>query len=204
MFTRSLRNLFALLAIALVAGCASVPDPLEATAWRDPAYSGRGFARIFVVGLSARSLSDQRGFENLLVSSLQRSGIDAVPGWQFVPRDVTPDQSIMRDAVARAGADAMLLVRVSPPTTETAWGYGVGAVTAVAPDMYVGVYEPGVFSEDYQAAVVYSTLFDVATSKPVYTYNPPVFSPGTFAQQAPAFAADLVSSLVESGLVRTP
>lgn len=200
----ALRTLAILAAVTLIAGCASVPDPLEATSWRDPAYAGRGFARIFVVGLSARSLSDQRGFENLLVSSLQQSGIDAVPGWQFVPRDVTPDQSVMRAAVAQAGADAMLLVRVSPPTTETAWGYGVGGVTAVAPDMYVGVYEPGVFSEDYQAAVVYSTLFDVATAKPVYTYNPPVFSPGTFAQQAPAFAADLVSRLIESGLVRTP
>jgi hypothetical protein len=32
----------------LLVGCAAVPDPLQTTAWRDPAYKGPPFAKVFV------------------------------------------------------------------------------------------------------------------------------------------------------------
>lgn len=198
-----LRALVAFLVPALFAGCAAIPDPLNDTTWRDPAYKGPGFARIFVVGLSAQSLVDQRGLENQLVSALQNAGVTAMPGWQFVPPGSSPDEATMRAAVARAGADAMLLVRMAPPTTETAVGYVSGVETQVAPNMYVGVYAPGFVSEDYQASNVYVTLFNVANEQQVWTYNPPVFGPGVFQQQAPAFAAEVAGRLLSNGLLRT-
>ena len=71
-----------LAATFLVTGCAS---PNQPTTWLDPAYAGQGFRKIFVVGLSARDLTDQRGFENLMVSALQDAGVLAVPGWQLMP-----------------------------------------------------------------------------------------------------------------------
>jgi hypothetical protein len=195
------RALACLAALALLAGCAAAPSPQQSTGWRDPDYKGPPFSKVFVVGLSAQSLVDQRGFEDLMVSTLQRAGVVAVPGWQFVPAGRTPDQATMRAAVAQSGADAALLVRMSGFTTETGVGYGVGATAAVGPGMYVGWYEPGLATYNYQAATIYSTLFDVRTERPVWTFNPPAYNPATLQQDAPRFASDVVGMLMSAGLL---
>jgi len=197
------------LAAALIVGCAATPAdaptaaPATAT-WRDPNYMGPPFRKIFVIGLSAQSLRDQRGFENLMVSTLQGVGVAAVPGWQYVPTDRTPDQAIMRAAVLKSGADAALLVRITPASTQTAVGYGTGGEVAVGSDMYVGWYEPGLTTQSYQVATIYTTLFDVKTARPVWTFNPPDYSPGTIEQDAPRFANDVTRLLINNGLVAGP
>ena len=209
MRSRSLRALLYLAAAALIAGCAAAPSPVDTTAWRDPDYKGPPFKKIFVVGLSAQSLTDQRGFENLMVSTLQGAGVVAVPGWQFVPTDRTPDQATMRAAIAQSGADAALLVRLSGFTTEGSIGVGVvGGVASVGSvagsNMYVGWYEPGIVSQSYQAATIYTTLFDVKTAKPVWTYNPATYNPATLQQDAPTYANDVAGLLRSSGLLAGP
>ena len=189
---------------ALIAGCAAVPSPNETTGWRDPDFKGPPFGKLLVVGLSAQSLIDQRGFEDLMVSTLRSAGIAAVPGWQFVPPDRTPDQAIMRAAVERSGADAVLLVRLSSFTTETSVGYGVvGDTVATGPDMYSGWYAPGIVTDSYQAATIYTTLFNVRSGRPVWTFNPPTYSPATLKQDAPRYANEVVDRLLSSGLVAT-
>ncbi len=193
----------ALLCVAamMITACSSVPSPEVTTTWRDPDYKGGPFRKIFVVGLSAQSLTDQRGFENLIVSTLQAGGVAAVPGWQYVPTDRPPDQATMRAAVAQAGADAALLIRLSEMQTETGLGYGVGGVQQVGSNMYVGWYEPGVTTYDYQAATIYSTLFDVRTARAVWTYNPPTVSPTVLQQDPVSFANDLAQRLRAAGLI---
>ncbi len=193
----------ALLCVAamMITACASVPSPEVTTAWRDPDYKGGPFRKIFVVGLSAQSLTDQRGFESLIVSTLQAGGVAAVPGWQYVPTDRPPDQATMRAVVAQAGADAALLIRLSGMQTETALGYGAGGEQQVGSNMYVGWYEPGVTTYDYQAATIYSTLFDVRTARAVWTYNPPTVSPTTLQQDPVSFANDLAQRLRAAGLI---
>jgi len=195
-------SLLCLVAFALLAGCSAVPSPNVTTGWRDPDFKGPPFQKIFVIGLSAQSLSDQRGFENLMVSALQSTGVSAVPGWQYVPTDRTPDQATMRAAILQSGADATLLVRLSDWQTEGSVGVGtVGGGQAVGPNMYVGWYEPGIVSTSYQAATIYTTLFDVKTARAVWTYNPPAYNPATLQQSAPAFANDVAGMLQSSGLI---
>ena len=205
MHSRLPRALLCLVAAVLIAGCAAAPSPVNTTAWRDPDYKGPPFKKIFVVGLSAQSLTDQRGFENLMVSTLQGAGVVAVPGWQYVPTDRTPDQATMRAAIAQSGADAALLVRLSGFTTEGSVGVGVvGGVAPVGSNMYVGWYEPGIVSQSYQAATIYTTLFDVKTAKPVWTYNPATYNPATLQQDAPSYANDVAGLLRSSGLLAGP
>jgi len=191
-----------LVAAALLAACSAVPSPNNTTGWRDPDFKGPPFRKIFVIGLSAQNLTDQRGFENLMVSTLQSTGVAAVPGWQYVPTDRPPDQATMRAAVLQSGADAALLVRLSAWQTEGSVGVGtVGGTEAVGQNMYVGWYEPGVVSTSYQAATIYTTLFDVKTAKAVWTYNPPAYNPATLQDSAPAFANDVTGMLQSSGLL---
>jgi len=202
--TRSLHGLLFLVAASILAACAAAPSPTNTTAWRDPDFKGPPFKKIFVVGLSSQNLTDQRGFENLMVSTLQSAGVSAVPGWQFVPTDRTPDQATMRAAVAQSGADAALLVRLSGFTTEGAVGVSSGVAVPAGPNMYVGWYEPGIVSTTYQAATIYTTLFDVKTARPVWTYNPPTYNPATLQQDAPRYANEVVGMLRSSGLLAGP
>jgi hypothetical protein len=197
-----IRSPLCLVAVALVLGCAAAPSSTNTTTWRDPKFNGPPFTKIFVVGLSAQSLTDQRGFENVMVSALQSASVEAVPGWQFVPTDRPPDQETMRAAVLKSGADAALLVRLSDFKTEGSVGVGdVGGVAAVGSNMYVGWYEPGIVSTSYQAATIYTTLFDVKTASAVWTYNPPTYNPSTLQQNAPAFANDVVGLLQSNGFI---
>jgi hypothetical protein len=202
-------TLLCLFAVVLIVGCAATPSDSPTTApvtttWRDPNFLGPPFKKIFVIGLSAQSLRDQRGFENLMVSTLQGVGVSAVPGWQYVPTDRTPDQAVIRAAVLKSGADAALLVRITPVSTLTSLGYGTGGTVPVGDDMYVGWYEPGITTQQYQVATIYTTLFDVKTARPVWTFNPPDYSPGTIEQDAPRFANDVTRLLLNSGFLAGP
>jgi hypothetical protein len=197
------RRVAAILACTFLAACAAAPSPTNVTTWRDPGFSGPPFRKIFVVGLSAQSLVDQRGFEDAMVAALQSAGVVAVPGWQFVPTDRVPDEATMRAAVARSGADGALLVRMSDVQTESTLAYSPGTVAQAGPNLYVGWYAPGVVSESYQAATIFTTLFDVATARAVWTYNPPAYSALSLSQDVPAFANDVVGRLQAGGLIAT-
>ena len=198
------RALLCVAAIVLIAGCTAVPSPQNVTTWRDPDFKGQPFRKIFVVGLSSQSLTDQRGFEDLMVATLQRAGVAAVPGWQFVPTDRTPDQATMRAAVAQSGADAALLVRLSGFTSQTEVGLASGVVVPAGPDMYAGWYEPGLVTSSYQAATIYTTLFDVKTARPVWTFNPPTYNPATLQQDAPRYANEVAALLRSNGFIAAP
>lgn len=201
-----LRSLFAvsLIAVAaLIQGCASAPGPNVTTTWTDPAFNGPPFTKLFVVALTAQSLDDQRGFETFMVQTLQGYGVPAVAGWQFVPAGVTPDQAMLRAAVQRSGCDGVLLIRPSTFSEQTAWDVVPGAVIPVGPGMYAGWYEPGVASVDYSAATVYTTLFNVKTERPVWTFNPPTYNPRMLQDGGGKYADEVAKLLVTKGLVGT-
>jgi hypothetical protein len=207
---RFLRHTMGFLAAAfMLAGCATTPD--QPTAWLDPTYTGQGFRKIFVVGLSARDLADQRGFENLMVSALQDAGVLAVPGWQFMPTDRAPDERTIRAAVAQSGADGVLLARISDFSAQSALvmaspmaGYGPGYYGGPYPyggaGMYGGWYQPA--EVDFQRATVYTTLFDVQTAKPIWTFNVPTFNPATVRQDMPGYTNQVVNMLRSTRLLR--
>jgi len=61
-----------------------------------------------------------------------------------------------------------------------------------------------VVTESVQAATIYTTLFDVRTARPVWTYNPPTYSPATLRQDAPVYANDVAGLLQGTGLFAGP
>ena len=201
---RTLCMVACLAVVASIASCATGPGPsMTTTTWQDPTFKGPPFTKLFIVALTAQSLDDQRGFENFMRSTLQTYGIPAVAGWQFIPGGVTPDQAMVRAAVARSGADAALLVRLSDFTTETSTDIVQGVAVPTGPSMYVGWYQPSVVSNDYQAATIYTTLFDVKTERPVWTYNVPTYNPGMMQDGGRRYADDVGKILSRSGLVGT-
>jgi len=132
--SRLLRGLTLIAAALVLASCASTT--LQST-WRDPAYTGTPFKRLFVVGLSARDGTARRVLEDVLVAKLKAGGVDAVPGWQYLA-DGPMDEAGFGAAVGRSGADGLLMVRL----------LGVETQTTVWPPMgprigWYGVYSAG-------------------------------------------------------------
>lgn len=191
----------AVAAFVLTAGCASPTG--DSRIWRDPNYAGPPFTKIFVIGLSSKGLADRQGFENLLVSQIQAVGVQAVPGYQFIPPGGQSDQATVMAALRRSGADAMLISRVTgyKNRDDVAMvadpGFGVGF------DAYDGVFADPLVVQ-YQIATVYTTLYDAKSMNAVWTYSPKTMDPSAVQQQARAYASTAVALLQSSGLLNTP
>ena len=83
----------------------------------------------------------------------------------------------------------------------------IGVVVEGAPGVYAGWYQPYnplVVTESVQVATIYTTLFDVRTSRPVWTYNAPTYDPASLRQDAPSYANDVAGRLQGTGLFAGP
>ena len=209
------RALLTLVALLLLAGCASQQSSTPPDVWRDPNYAGPPFKKVFVIGLSSKDLTDRRGFEDLMVGKLQAGGVQAVPAWQFLPNSGQADRDTMMAAYARSGADAVLLARFMGFATKDAivpapvYGGGVviatsggGAIEAGMYNSYSNWYATPVMDTQYQVATIYTTLFNGKTMNPVWTYNPKTFDPNNLQQQANGYANEVAGLLQSAGLLQ--
>jgi hypothetical protein len=104
-----LRGRLASLATAMLfVGCASTSI---VDSWSDPSYQGGPFKRIMVLGVTKNAIA-RRTFEDIFASKLRATGIEAMPGYQYLPQDGPVDESELNAAVRASGADGLLLVRL--------------------------------------------------------------------------------------------
>jgi len=193
--SRLLRWLTLIAAALVLASCASTT--LQST-WRDPAYTGTPFKRLFVVGLSARDGTARRVLEDVLVAKLKAGGVDAVPGWQFL-EDGPMDEAGFGAAVGRSGADGLLMVRL----------LGVETQTTVWPPMGPRIGWYGVYSGWYaypdvtqsQIAYVETTIFDTKTRRMIWSGTSETLNPTSVQKDAPAFADVILGALSQNGIL---
>lgn len=137
--------------------------------WRNPTYNGGSFKNILVLAVNGQA-ARRADFEDRMVSTLARPGVQAVQSYVFIPRpDATPiDSAQLRDIVQNQHFDAILVARLTkykktqtyvpgdavplPPELVNFYGY-YAAVTPV-------VYTPGYMQTDTKAQIetnLYST-----------------------------------------------
>jgi hypothetical protein len=162
--------------------------------WFDPSVRSAPFARVLVVTVGG-DLAQQRIFEDMLAEKLRTVGIDAVQGYRFLP-DSKATEAQMDAAVARAGADGLMLVRFKGVRTETE------VRTSVVP----GAFGPGWYGwygswyavpEVYQTriATVETSLFDVGSRKLAWTGVTETYDPASFRKDAGRLADIIVGAL---------
>ena len=188
-------------AFALTAGCATPTG--DSRMWRDPNYARPPFGKIFVVGLSSKGLVDRQGFENLLVSQLHAVGVQAAPGYQYIPPGGQTDQATVLAAMRRSGADAMLIARVTGYRNRDDVAMVMDPAFGLGFDAYDGVFADPLVVQ-YQIATVYTTLYNAKTMNAVWTYSPRTMDPSSVRQQAASYASTAVALLQSSGLLNTP
>ena len=189
-------------AAILLASCQSTT--IQST-WVDPSFTGGPFKKVFVMGL-ARDVTSRRVFEDIMVARLQAAGIQAVPAYQYMAEDVAVPEPVLEAAVAKSGADAVLMTRLLGVDTQ------ISASTVMVPGPVMGPgFGPGwggpgwwgAYNQwwavpqvtTYQIATAETTLYDASTRRIVWTATSQTFNPQSVQREAPGLADQVIAAL---------
>ena len=128
-------------ALALLAGCAT---SRLVTQQSNPDYVGKPFKSVMVVAVTADELV-RRTYEDRMVALLGQRGLKGIPGYAAVGSRGRVEEAALRQAIARSGAEGVLITRVTRvdrssgtvPGATVAVGIGWGGFS----DYYSGVWE---------------------------------------------------------------
>ena len=198
------RILTMLIAVQVVAGCATT-TPIVSE-WRNPAYSSASFRRI-VVGSLGGDTSIRRNFEDEFVAQLRAAGIDALPSYRVIPDDEKIDETKLKQAAQKSGADAALFARLIqveekrqygpsyfPNTSFGIFGSHVGA------SWYGLGGAPSVYR--YNEYVSETTLFDMGKNEVVWTGTIKTTEPENVRTAIKSYVDTVMKTLQEKNLIR--
>lgn len=181
-----------LLALALTA-CSST---VLRDSWKDPQFRGEPLRNVLVIGV-AQSQSNRRVFEDGFAQALRAQGVEGTASYPLLPEDGAIPNERIKQAVARAAADAVLITRVLrvDRTMTVTPGY-------VAPGYAHGFY--GWYSEtwvsvppmvdQYDVLTIESTLWDMRQERAVWS--------GTSESTEPRDVATLTGELAKLLIAR--
>jgi hypothetical protein len=188
------------IALFLVAACSttSVKD-----SWRDPAFTGPPVKKVMVFGVS-KSDANRRIFEDGFSNAMKAAGVDALPAYPSLPESGAIANDRIMGAVKQAGVDAILVtqvlrvkrnVDVMPGYAGPAfYGRGFrgyyGAAYVSAPDVNV-----------YDVLTIESTLFNVATDKPLWSGTTELNEPKSVATATDELSKVLIAKMKADGVI---
>jgi hypothetical protein len=120
----------AILALAVLASCATSRLVSQQS---NPDYVGKSFKTVMVVGVASDEIV-RRTFEDRVAALLDKRGLKGIPAYSVVGTRGKVEEAQLREAIARSGAEGVLISRVlrkeresltAPAATVTA-GYGTG------------------------------------------------------------------------------
>lgn len=156
------------LVATLVAACATTHLK---DSWKDPQFNDVPFRKILVIGVS-RSDANRRLFEDGFVKALRESETEASARYFLLPEESPLQKERIKQAVAKTGADSVLVTRVLrvqrkvevDPGYVTPGGYGgrfygrYGATRETAPEIRA-----------YDVLTIESTLWDIEREQAVWS-----------------------------------
>jgi hypothetical protein len=168
---RSIAAIFAIVAVLLI-GCAT--NQLVAHQ-ANPAHVGKPPKKVMVYAI-AYDATLRRVFEDRMVERLGGRGIQGVPAYTIITSDSPADEAQLRAAVAKSGADAVMISRPGAEEQSSTVVSGGTVYTGSVVGLYgyySGVWQvTKVASREVEGATwVMSTtrLFDVGSEAPVWS-----------------------------------
>ena len=193
-----------ILTVALtLAGC-SMTNPIVSE-WRNPSYGPVTFKRVLVGGLSGEP-SIRRNFEDEFVAQLGSAGIAAVPSYQYLSEEDKIDESKLKQAAQKAGADAAIFARsiaveqktqYGPSYYPTPWFGFFGSHIGAAWSMPYG--SPSVYR--YNEYTSETTLYDVGKNEIVWTATVKTQEPEDVKAAIKNYVQAVIKSLQEKNLL---
>jgi hypothetical protein len=186
-------------ALSLLAGCATVE---LAGSWKDPGFTGPALRKVLVIG-AAQSETNRRLFEDSFSQVLKASGVTAVPGYTLIPVGAAPSRDQVRDAVAKAGADAVIVTRVGRAETRvevTPTYYQTGPYRAGLYGGYGTSAAPAMVNQ-YEVFTLETTLWQVKTEKVVWGGTSRVIEPQDVSKATAELAEVLIAKMRADGVL---
>jgi hypothetical protein len=188
------------LAALLVLGCSSTKI---SEVYVDSDFKGGPFEKLMVIGLGA-SEGGRVQFENAVSDKLAERGLLGVGSHNVIAASSDVTRDAVRAWAQTDGYDAVLVTRLvdvkkdttyRPPTYTDFYGYWGSYGSYVTSPGYV---------LETTTLVIETTLFDVATAKPVYTAVSKSFEPSSRADVIHELVQLLVADLTKRGLLPAP
>jgi hypothetical protein len=202
MLHRPYRLALVLAAGLLAAGCASTTLQDQ---WRDPAWTAGPFRSFLVVGLGGDPVA-RRIFEDTMVAKLRASGVSATQAYLLIPDGMQASEPQLDAAVAKAGADALMMTRLRGVQTQTqiSTTFVPGPLYGPGWYGYYNAWYPVQQISQYQIATVDTSVFATSGRVLVWTGVTQTFNPQSVTQEAPGLADVIVKSLAGQGLLPAP
>jgi len=174
--------------------------------WRNPAYASGSFKRILVGGLGGET-SVWRNFEDEFLVQLRAGGIDALPSYRYIPEDEKIDESKLKQAAQKVGADAVLFARAIQVEQKTQLGpsyfpyssFGIFG-SHVGASWYGLGGVPSVYR--YNEYVSETTLYDVVKNDVVWTGTIKTTEPENVRTAIKSYVEAVMKVLDEKNLIR--
>jgi hypothetical protein len=195
-------SLLLLIGVLTLAGCSSTELVNQ---WSNPAYTSTSFKRILVIGVT-RQASIRRNFEDAFVAQLKAAGVDAVPGYGYMQEDGQVGEERLKQAVAQAGADAVIITRlvkreqktvVTPGYLQPAPGVGLYNWYSVG---WSGYYEPPSVYQ-YEVYTSETSLYDMVKNQVVWSGTAQTASQGDIDKEIKNYAEIMVAALKQKNLI---
>ena len=198
----TLRPCVILLAVMGMASCASTQLVNQ---WSNPAYKASSFKKIMVIGVTKQS-AIRRNFEDEFVVQLKAAGVNATPSYLYIPQDGPVGESVLKQALKEAAADAVLITRLVrvQQKTEIAPGY-----YAPDPGMAIHPLYTTAWNDYYEPPIVYrsevytseTSLYDTVKNQVVWKGTAQTETAGNVSQEIKNYAAVVIGALKEKDLV---
>jgi hypothetical protein len=185
--------------LSLLVGCATVE---LADSWKDPAFAGPAARKVLVVGM-AQSETNRRLFEDGFSQALKGAGVTAVPGYTLIPTGAAPGSDQVRDAVGKAGADAVIVTRVERAERRvevTPAYYQTGPYRAGVYGGYGASAAPAMVTQ-YDVFTLETTLWQVKTAKVVWGGTSKVIEPQDVSKATAELAEMLIAKMRADGVL---
>ncbi len=162
--------------IACLVVLASCAGTKLVSVWQDPAGHAP-LHKIFVIGIM-KEQGPRSLLEDEVVRQLKERGTESLVSYPIFSTDTKPDREVVLAKVRERGADSILVVRFLKKdigTTQTPVAvYGVPQGFDMGWDAYYSGYDATQYglrdiSYDFDVVIMETTLYDVATKKPLWS-----------------------------------
>ena len=177
--------------------------------WRNPAYAGTGFQKLFVIGVGEND-GVRRLFEDTFANALASEGAAAQASYGHLPQSTQLTEEQVRSAIEGGGFDGVVVARLlnvdqeqqyvpgSTYSVPTAYyGYGYYGYYGAS---YAVVNEPGYFKTNTTFRIE-TNLYSVATGDLVWSGQSDTLNPESLTEVIDSMTATVANKLKTEKLI---
>jgi hypothetical protein len=190
----------------LLAGCAATTPMVSE--WRNPAYASASFPRIMVGALGGDAAA-RRNFEDQFIAQLRAAGGAGAASYRQIAEAGDVDESRMRDAARKNGADGLILAKLARVEEKTQYsGPFVPSTWFGIFGSHGGVSMSGVggspVASRYLEYTTEATLLDVRKNEVVWTATTVARETAGGESAIQSTVQAIVKALAEKNLLGAP